>query len=948
MVVPDISNIVEKNVSDVSMNFEKLRDEALAYVQKYSGAEWTDFNLHDPGITILEAICFALTDLSFRTGFTITDILSDAKGNVDYEDQSFHLAPKILNTHPVSINDYRKIVIDQVTEVQNIWISSPKDLFGSRSVRGFYNVSLQLTVSTWQTLLDIENEQENTIKKEAIIQKVKNVLFENRMIGNDFYNFKIVEPKNIKIIAKISVDNTESPEEVLAQIFWAINNFLNPSVDYFLPNELLDKNINIQDIFNGPTLVKGVINDETLRELPKQIDPADIVRLAGKVKGVVNVISLSISDGNKTTSEEPLFLKEGEFGSIKPLLDFTSIELYKEGVDVIVRKQTFASIYKKFVNESENKFLGYSSVFSDMFTGQFRNISNYHSIQHHFPIIYGIGNEGISRNESNDRKAAVKQLKAYLLVFEQIMGNYLSQLSSVNKLFSHKIDAKHSHTYFSQPILDVPGINDLISFISMLPVDKNGLFKKKQYETAIVQYQQTLTRLVESDSDYVDRKNAFLDHMLSRFNYSLNSYPVELAEHYYQLKNLQKNDDVLLWKSEFLKNIVSYSANRARGTHYQSNDNKTFDFMHLLYKILFINNAPYQSTLKFLSNSEDTKISIDNTLPSDDNDFEVERKLVLLDEVITIRNQSHTRNNPTYLDFENELLIFEHQNELIFRDACNHDNFKITPNVFTNEGYLILYNQIVEKEWVVVGKSKSLSEAKIKIQKTVQYFINISLQSEGIHIVENILLLPNVLSNSFGFQFLLKNGATVILKNNNWLSFADRNNLLSYVHELIQINDLSVKEKLVILNKYFDITDLRGLSLEEVSPEIITTIYAQIESVFKDFSKNDYKLINEQIVLLVRLSNGYEIEEAFFDSQLSFYIPQWPARFQDENFKKFINKIISEFTPIHLKLNINYLTIDEMKNFENIYFYWLSMLQVSNGKDFQKTSFDLISLMNKS
>ena len=34
-------------------------------------------------------------------------------------------------------------------------------------------MSLQLTVSTWQTLLDIENEQENTIKKEAIIQKVK-------------------------------------------------------------------------------------------------------------------------------------------------------------------------------------------------------------------------------------------------------------------------------------------------------------------------------------------------------------------------------------------------------------------------------------------------------------------------------------------------------------------------------------------------------------------------------------------------------------------------------------------------------------------------------------------------------------------------------------------------------------------------------------------------------
>ena len=70
-----------------------------------------------------------------------------------------------------------------------------------------------------------------------------------------------MKPKNIKIIAKISVDNTESPEEVLAQIFWAINNFLNPSVDYFLPNELFNSNVKVQDIFDGPALKKGVINE---------------------------------------------------------------------------------------------------------------------------------------------------------------------------------------------------------------------------------------------------------------------------------------------------------------------------------------------------------------------------------------------------------------------------------------------------------------------------------------------------------------------------------------------------------------------------------------------------------------------------------------------------------------------------------------------------------------
>ena len=162
--VPQISNVIEKEVSDLSMNFDKLREEALADVQKYSGAEWTDYNLHDPGITILEALCFALTDLSYRTGFSITDILSDASGAIDYDDQSFHLPVQILNTHPVLINDYRKLAIDQVEEVQNIWLSGPNELFGATTIRGLMSVSLQLTVTAWQSINENENDDEDDNK----------------------------------------------------------------------------------------------------------------------------------------------------------------------------------------------------------------------------------------------------------------------------------------------------------------------------------------------------------------------------------------------------------------------------------------------------------------------------------------------------------------------------------------------------------------------------------------------------------------------------------------------------------------------------------------------------------------------------------------------------------------------------------------------------------------
>ena len=37
--------------------------------QKFSGEKWTDYNYHDPGITLLEQICYAITDLGYKSNF---------------------------------------------------------------------------------------------------------------------------------------------------------------------------------------------------------------------------------------------------------------------------------------------------------------------------------------------------------------------------------------------------------------------------------------------------------------------------------------------------------------------------------------------------------------------------------------------------------------------------------------------------------------------------------------------------------------------------------------------------------------------------------------------------------------------------------------------------------------------------------------------------------------
>ena len=69
---------IDRNSISSQLEYDKLLSLGIKSIQKYSGEQWTDFNLHDPGVTILECLCFALTDLSYRTGFDLEQIFRGA------------------------------------------------------------------------------------------------------------------------------------------------------------------------------------------------------------------------------------------------------------------------------------------------------------------------------------------------------------------------------------------------------------------------------------------------------------------------------------------------------------------------------------------------------------------------------------------------------------------------------------------------------------------------------------------------------------------------------------------------------------------------------------------------------------------------------------------------------------------------------------------------------
>ncbi len=130
--------ISKKTPESKSQQYDFLREEGLKYIQKVAGKIWTDYNIHDPGVTILEILAYAITELGYRASYNIEDLLTnDPDDKAAGDIRNFFTAREILPNCPVTINDYRKLLIDvdihdhasadcRHVGVKNVWIDKSK------------------------------------------------------------------------------------------------------------------------------------------------------------------------------------------------------------------------------------------------------------------------------------------------------------------------------------------------------------------------------------------------------------------------------------------------------------------------------------------------------------------------------------------------------------------------------------------------------------------------------------------------------------------------------------------------------------------------------------------------------------------------------------------------------------------------------------------------------
>lgn len=119
------------NLLQNSKNFNFLRQEGIQLIQQLASATWTDHNIHDPGITLLETLCYALTETGLQAGaasasdskedvFTYTaNLLTSGQQTAP---QDFFTCSEVLPSSPVSLTDFQKVLLDNPL-IKRAWVS---------------------------------------------------------------------------------------------------------------------------------------------------------------------------------------------------------------------------------------------------------------------------------------------------------------------------------------------------------------------------------------------------------------------------------------------------------------------------------------------------------------------------------------------------------------------------------------------------------------------------------------------------------------------------------------------------------------------------------------------------------------------------------------------------------------------------------------------------------
>ena len=288
------------------MDYHAMRKAGLEYVQKLSGKIWTDYNLHDPGVTILELLCYALADLGFRTSFKMADLLTQSDNTTS--EASLIPPHEILSSAPITTEDYRKLILENVPGIKNV------DFIKSNDIIKYANREIKLN-GRYKVLLELDNELnfdedyakrcKNIVARNASGQfdksdkdikqyyksYIKNLLAKHRNLCEDFTCVEFVKEIPVCVCCHIEVKPYSDLKKILSEFYQKLEEYVSPSLKHYSLQEMLEKGKTLDEIFQIQKPKYGFIDKDELYtyKRKKVLYNSDVINILMSIDGVISV-----------------------------------------------------------------------------------------------------------------------------------------------------------------------------------------------------------------------------------------------------------------------------------------------------------------------------------------------------------------------------------------------------------------------------------------------------------------------------------------------------------------------------------------------------------------------------------------------------------------------------------------------------------------------------------
>lgn len=279
------------------LGFDALRLRAITAAQQASGELWTDFNLHDPGVSLLEALCFALTEDLFAARQPVPQLLGlgPQDGPAAWARFGLHTPEALLPCDPCTDRDWQSWLLQELPRARHLRMQALRDAQGRAT--GLWRMTLQC-------------EAGGAEDRHELRSKALQAYWPRRNLGEDLDGPpQVLRSRWVELEISLLLEGPRDVCELLAELLQRCDDCLSAR----LPEGLPAQQAAAPDV-EGPlgrplTPAEGVWLDQD----PDFLFVSDLARTLQGVPGLkaINTLRLHLAAGEAAEPEDKLSTPPG-------------------------------------------------------------------------------------------------------------------------------------------------------------------------------------------------------------------------------------------------------------------------------------------------------------------------------------------------------------------------------------------------------------------------------------------------------------------------------------------------------------------------------------------------------------------------------------------------------------------------------------------------------------